>query len=106
MSSSSVNDINDMFNKRLTRPDKILSRPVNPSASISTPGQNTKFNEVLFRPQVTEPSKLGSEYRGHIVDTKVQDVTFFDHRSVETNPKAGFIKHTPNRLQVEHTREK
>ena len=106
MSSSSVNDINEMFDKRLTRPDKVLSRQVNPSASVAAPTKETAFLEILFRPEIEEPSRVGNAFRGQIVDTKVQDVTFFDYRSVETHPKAGHIKHTPNRLDVLHTREK
>lgn len=106
MSSSSVNDINEMFDKRLTRPDKQLTRPVNPSASISTPTQHSAFRELLFRPEVEEPSKVGNAFRGQVIDTKFQDVTFFDYRAVESHPKAGHIRHTPNRLEVLHTREK
>jgi len=106
MSSSSVNDINAMFDKRLTRPDKQVSRPVNPSTATSTHTQNTAFLEVLFRPKIEEPAKLGVEFRGHIVDTKFQDVTLLDYRSIESNPKAGHFRHTTNRLEVVHTREK
>lgn len=107
MSSSSVNDINDMFGKRLTRPDKQLpGRPVNPFAVTSAHTKTTKFLETLFRPEVSETAKLGAEYQGHIVDTKFEDTVLFDSRYFVDNPKAGMIKFTPNRLKVEHTREK
>jgi len=106
MSSSSVNDINEMFDRRLTRPDKVQSRVVNPSASVASGSQKTAFLETLLRPKIEEPSKVGNAFRGQIVDTKFQDVTFFDHRSIETHPKAGHLKHTTSRLDVVHTREK
>jgi len=108
MSSSAVNDINEMFDKRLTRPDKQLpGRPINPFAVPSSHTKNTKFLETLFRPEIAETTKLGAEYQGHIVDTKFEDTVLFDTRYfVDPNPKAGMIKFTPNRLKVEHTREK
>jgi len=64
MSSSSVNDINEMFDRRLTRPDKIQTRSVNPSASIAAPTQKTAFLEALLRPKIEEPSKVGNAFRG------------------------------------------
>ena len=106
MSSNSANDINEMFDKRLTRPDKVQQRVVNPSASVAAPTQKTSFLENLFRPKIEQPSKVGNAFRGQVIDTKFQDVTFFDHRSIETHPKAGFLKLTTGRLDVVHTREK
>jgi len=106
MSSSSVNDINEMFDRRLTRPDKVQARSVNPSASTAAPTQKTAFLEALLRPKIEEPPKVGNAFRGQIVDTKFQDVTFFDHRSIETHPKRGTLKLTTGRLDVVHTREK
>ena len=104
--SSTVNDINDKFDQRLVRTDNKHARPVNPFAKVSSQDSVAKFRENLFRPQVSETMKLGNVYQGHVVETKFEDTVLFDERSVHTNPKAGLIKFTPNRLAVEHTREK
>ena len=103
--SSTVNDINDKFDQRLVRTDN-QERPVNPFAQISSKDSVAKFRENLFKPEVSEVMKLGNIYQGRIVETKFEDTVLLDERAVHTNPKAGLIKFTPNRLDVEHTREK
>ena len=103
---SSVDDINNMFTKRMSRTDRSSERPVNPFAVKSTLDKNASFFEALLKPEMTAVTKLGAEYQGHIVDTKFEDSVRFDGYTVSQNPKAGHLLHSTTRLQVEHTREK
>lgn len=106
MASSSVRDIDNKFTSRMTRPDKMTGRPVNPFATASSRTAKSSAFEDILRPEVTATTKLGTEYQGNIVDTKFEDVVRFDNYSIQTNPNAGHKLHTTSRMKVEHTREK
>lgn len=107
MASSTVQDIDDKFTSRLTRPDKMTGgRPINPFATTSSQTPKSSFFEDMLKPEVTATTKLGTVYQGHVVDTKFNQDVKFDRYSVQTNPKAGHKLHTTTRMQVVHTREK
>lgn len=106
MASSSVRDIDNKFTSRLTRPDKLVGRPVNPFATTSSQTAKSSRNEDVLKPEVSATTKLGAEYQGNVVDTKFEQVVTFDTYSVRTNPKAGHKLHSTGRMTVEHTREK
>lgn len=104
---SSVHEINNAFNQRL-QPIKGLGsiRPVNPFATTGVQTSQTKCDEMKVRPSVTLPGRLGSQYKGSVIDTKDDDSVRLDTYSVSENPKANISKHSTLRLQVEHTRER
>lgn len=106
MTSSSVRDIDNKFTSRLTRPDLMNGRPVNPFATTSSQNPKSSFFEDLLKPEVTATTKLGAVYQGHVVDTKFEEHVKFDRYTVHTNPKAGYKLHSTGRMEVEHTREK
>lgn len=101
-----VNDIDNMFTSRLTRPDKLVGRPVNPFATASKQTVSSSRFEDTLKPEVTATTKLGAVYQGNVVDTKFEQVVKFDRYSVQTNPRAGYKLHSTGRMNVEHTREK
>ena len=105
-SMSSVNDIDDKFTSRRTRPDQLLGRPVNPFAKTASQTRSSSFFEEMLRPEITTTTKLGAEFRGHVVDTKFEPTIKLDNYAVQTNPLAGHRLHTTQRIVVEHTREK
>ena len=104
---SAVNEINNAFNQRL-QPMRGLgsTRPVNPFATTGVQTSQTKRDEMKVRPSVTLPGRLGSQYKGSVVDSKDDDSVRLDTYSVSENPKAKISKHSTSRLQVEHTRER
>lgn len=106
MASSTVRDIDNKFTSRLTRPDKMTGRPVNPFATTSSQTPKSSFFEDLLKPEVTTTSKLGAVYQGNVVDTKFEQAVWFDRYTISTNPKAGYKLHSTARMDVEHTREK
>ncbi len=104
---SAVHDINTAFNERLKPVGSVgTSRPVNPFASTGVQTSKTKRAEMDVRSAVTLPGRLGSQYKGSVVDTKDDDSVRLDTYSVSENPKAKISKHSISRLQVEHTRER
>jgi hypothetical protein len=106
MASTVVNDINKMFTSRLTRPDKLVGRPINPFATTSSHDNKSTFFENMLKPEVTSTTKLGAVYQGQVVDTKFEDAVRFDVYAVQQNPRAGLKLHATGRMKVEHTREK
>lgn len=106
MASSSVRDIDDKFTSRLTRPDKLNGRPVNPFAKASSQTPSSSSSEDMLKPEISTTTKLGAVYQGHVVDTKFEQSVHFDNYSIQTNPKAGHKLHSTNRMPVVHTREK
>lgn len=104
---SAVHDINSAFNERLKPVGSLrAARPVNPFASTGVQTSETKRAELDVRSAVTLSGKLGSQYKGSVVDTKDDDSFRFDTYSVSENPKANITKHSTSRLEVEHTRER
>ena len=106
MASSTVRDIDNKFTSRLTRPDTLVGRPVNPFAQASSQTPKSSSSEEKLKPEISATTKLGAEYKGNVVDTKFEPAVSFDRYTVETNPKAGYRLHTTGRMAVEHTREK
>ena len=106
MASSIVRDIDNKFTSRMTRPDKLSGRPVNPFAETSSKTPKSSSSEEKLKPEVSSIAKLGAVYQGNVVDTKFEEVVSFDTYTVQTNPKAGYRLHTTGRMAVEHTREK
>lgn len=105
--SSTVRDIDNKFTSRLTRPDKLTGRPINPFATSQAP-KNSSFasSQEKLKPEISATTKLGAVYQGNVVDTKFEQAVSFDRYTVMTNPKAGYKLHTTGRMAVEHTREK
>lgn len=106
MPLSTVQAIDDKFRSRLTRPDKLMGRPVNPFATLGSQNSNTKNIEALIQPKIFTTNKVGAEYNGNIVDAKFGKSVHFDGYSVLTNPSAGHVLHSTKRMKIEHTREK
>lgn len=104
---SAVHDINSAFSERL-KPvgSRATTRPVNPFASTGKQTSETKRAEMNVRSAVTLPGRLGSQYKGSVVDTKDDDSVRLDTYSISENPKANITKHSTTRLRVEHTRER
>lgn len=104
---SAVHDINSAFNQRL-QPIKGLgaARPVNPFASTGVQTSQTKRDEMNVRSSVTLAGRLGSQYKGSVIDTKSDDSVQLDAYTIGENPNARTTKHSTSRLQVEHTRER
>lgn len=106
-SMSSVKAIDEKFSSRRMRPDhQLLGRPVNPFAKTSSQTRSSTFFEEMLKPEISATTKLGAEYRGHVVDTKFEPSIKLDEYAVATNPLAGHKLHTTRRIVVEHTREK
>lgn len=106
---SAVHEINSAFTQRLEPIAGLgASRPVNPFATTGTQTSQTKKDELKVRPSVTLPWKLGSQYKGNVIDTKDDDSVRLDTYSVSENPKAKakVTRHSTSRLRVEHTRER
>ncbi|CAM9104390.1 unnamed protein product [Sphacelaria rigidula] len=106
MSSSTVRDIDNKFTSRLTRPDRLVGRPINPFATTSSQTPKSFSSEEQLKLEISATTKLGAEYQGNVVDTKFERQVSFDRYTVMTNPKAGYKLHTTGRMPVEHTREK
>lgn len=106
MASSTVRDIDNKFTSRLTRPDKLVGRPVNPFAETSSKTPKSSSSEDKLKPEISATTKLGAVYQGNVVDTKFEQAVSFDRYTVQTNPKAGYRLHSTGRMAVEHTREK
>ena len=104
---SAVEDIDNKFFDRLSRPDRHLGRPVNPFAKISSPSARHVVKETNdLRPEITSFQKLGTEYQGRVVENRTNGGVYLETYTVQENPKAGVVKYTTNRMTVEHTREK
>lgn len=104
---SGVSAINSKFDERLQRMDKFGGKTViNPFAVVRPEPKM----ESEIKSEVSSTKKLGAVYTVYgveqVVDTKFEDTTLLDTYTVRENPKAGHIKFTPGRLEVEHTREK
>ena len=104
---SAVHDINTAFNRRLEPVTGLgAARPVNPFASTGVQTSQTKRDEMNVRSAVTLPGRLGSQYKGSVIDTKDDDSVRLDTYTISENPKRAITKHSTSRLQVEHTRER
>ena len=105
---SSVNDINSAFTQRLSPVVTLASssRPINPFASTGKQTSSTKEMEYNVRPSVSLQEDLGTVFQGNVVSTRSDDSVQLDTYSILENPKRETVKHTTNRLQVEHTRER
>lgn len=106
---SAVHEINNAFTQRLEPIAGLgASRPINPFASTGKQTWKTKCDEMKVRPSVRLTEKLGSQYKGNVIDTKDDDSVRLDTYSVSENPKAKakVTRHSTARLRVEHTRER
>lgn len=104
---SAVNEINYAFNERL-KPITGLgaTRPINPFATTGVHTPQTKRDEMNVRSSVTLPGRLGSQYKGSVMDNKNDDSFQLDSYTIGENPNAKTSKHATSRLEVEHTRER
>lgn len=107
LEKSGISAINSKFDERLKRMDKFGKKNViNPFAVVRPEPKM----ESEVKAEVSSTPKIGAAYTFHgveqIVDTKFEDTTLLDTYTVRENPKAGHVKFTPSRLEVEHTREK
>ena len=104
---SAVHEINTAFTQRLQPMASVgARRPVNPFASTGKQTSKTKRDEMKVRSSVTLPGRLGSQYKGNVIDTKNDDSVRLDTYTIGENPKSGITKHSTARLHVEHTRER
>ncbi|AAR26932.1 FirrV-1-B57 [Feldmannia irregularis virus a] len=105
--SSAVEDIDNTFFDRLTRPDRHVGRPVNPFAKISSQTVHSIVKESdALRPEITAFQKLGTEYQGRVVENRESGGNYLETYTVQHNPKAGLKLYATQRMPVEHTREK
>lgn len=104
---SAVEEIDNKFFDRLSRPDRHVSRPVNPFAKIASQTVHSivKDSDAL-RPEVTAFQTLGAEYQGRVVENRESGSNYLETYTVQENPKAGVKLFTTKRMPVEHTREK